>query len=84
MFSRIFWGLAIVVSLLFMTYFLFINQNQSEVIEISEKPVALYKIPFPAVTICPETKAKKTAVNVTDAYHNLIYNLTDYQYDDEA
>jgi hypothetical protein len=79
---RIFWGLAIVTSLIFMTYFLFINQNQSTIVEISEK-LPIYQIPFPAVTICPETKAKKSIVNVTDAYHNIIYNLTEYQYDHE-
>ena len=79
---RIFWGLALVTSLIFMVYFLFINQNQSTIVEISEK-LPIYQIPFPAVTICPETKAKKSIVNVTDAYHNIIYNLTEYQYDNE-
>lgn len=67
-----------------MTYFLLTNQHrQSSIIEISDKS-PLHNIPFPAVTICPETKAKKSIVNVTDAYHNLIYNLTEYQYDDES
>ncbi|CAH1717072.1 unnamed protein product [Chironomus riparius] len=80
--EKIFWGLAIITSLIFMVYFLFINQNQSTIVEISEK-LPLFQIPFPAVTICPETKAKKSIVNVTDAYHNIIYNLTEYQYDQE-
>ena len=66
-----------------MTYCLFINHNQSIIVEISEQ-IPLYKIPFPAVTICHETKAKKSAVNITDAYHNIVYNLIDYLYDDES
>lgn len=79
---RIFWGLAIVISFIFMTYFLLMNQNQSAIVEVSER-LPLHRIPFPAITICPETKAMKSIVNVTDAYHAIIYNLTENQYDDE-
>lgn len=50
---------------------------------LAEKSQPIWDIPFPAVTICPETKAKTSHINFTDAYHILMeangppYNLTD-------
>lgn len=37
----------------------------------TEKPSPISKIPFPTVTICPETKAHISKFNVTDAYNSV-------------
>lgn len=58
--------------------------DQSPVIvSFAEKSTPIWEIPFPAVTICPETKAKQSVFNFTEAYHNMLdanqmlTNLTD-------
>lgn len=35
----------------------------------TEKPAPISKIPFPTVTICPETKAHVTKFDVTNAFN---------------
>lgn len=58
--------------------------DQSPVIvSFAEKSTPVWEIPFPAVTICPETKAKVELLNFTSAYHTMNeattppYNMTD-------
>ena len=53
------------------------------IVSFAEKSTPVWKIPFPAITICPETKAKTSFANFTVNY-NLIQgseppfdNLTD-------
>lgn len=52
------------------------------IISFAEKPMPVWEIPFPAVTICPETKAKTDYINFTAAYHMMLeaghppYNMT--------
>lgn len=60
--------------------------DQSPVIvSFSEKSTPIYEIPFPSVTICPETKANKTMIDFTKAYHEMLsktrppYNITDQE-----
>jgi hypothetical protein len=66
------------------TYFLFISDDIEEMLTVTEERThPLHKIPFPAITICPETKATRSLVNITDAYHNLSYNLTEFDYSDD-
>lgn len=44
--------------------------DQSPVIvSFAEKSTPVWQIPFPAVTICPETKSKQSVFNFTEAYH---------------
>jgi len=53
--------------------------DQSPVIvSFDEKSTPVWQIPFPAVTICPETKAKQTIFNFTNAYHQMhkVDNMT--------
>lgn len=38
----------------------------------TEKPMPTSTIPFPTVTICPETKTYASKLNVTLAYHELL------------
>lgn len=58
--------------------------DQSQVIvSFAEKSTPVWEIPFPAVTICPETKSKIDYLNFTTAYHTMMdameppYNMTD-------
>lgn len=52
-------------------------------VSFKEKSTPIWEIPFPAVTICPETKTKKDYLDFTAAYHVMMgagmppYNLTD-------
>ncbi|KAJ8923402.1 hypothetical protein NQ315_001960 [Exocentrus adspersus] len=48
-------------------------------VSFAKSPTPVWEIPFPALTICPETKAKQTKYNFTDAYDRYKYdgNLTD-------
>lgn len=55
--------------------------DQSPVIvSFAEKSTPVWEIPFPAVTICPETKTKMDFLNFTKVYHYLddtLYNKTE-------
>lgn len=64
-----------------------IKWDQSPVIvSFAEKSTPVWEIPFPAVTICPETKSYMNKLNFTDVYHTMAaanetpYNLTDDEY----
>lgn len=47
-----------------------IKWNETPVIiSFAEKSTSIWSIPFPAITICPQTKALKEKFNFTDAYH---------------
>lgn len=82
--QRIFWLVAMLTSAVCFIIFLVHLLNRWErgplFIGLAEKSQPIWDIPFPAVTICPETKAKISTVNFTDAYHVLMegqpYNLT--------
>lgn len=41
------------------------------IVSFAEKSTPIWKIDFPAVTICPETKAKQTELNYTSIYNVL-------------
>lgn len=85
--ERIFWLVSMLTSTVCFIIFLVHLLNRWErgplFIGYAEKSQPIWDIPFPAVTICPETKAKTSLVNFTDAYHILMeangppYNLTD-------
>ena len=53
------------------------------IVSFAEISTPIYKIPFPAVTICPQTKAKMSIVNFAENFHILrntdppYENLTD-------
>ena len=48
------------------------------IVSFAEKSTPVWQIPFPAVTICPETKAKD--YNFTEGYHNASPNMTDEEW----
>lgn len=47
--------------------------NESPVIvSLSEKSTPVWKVPFPAVTICPEVKISAKMLNITQTFHDII------------
>lgn len=61
--------------------------DQSPVIvSFAEKSTPVWEIPFPAVTICPETKSYIDMLNFTDVFHAMLqqqkppYNFSDETY----
>lgn len=43
------------------------------IVSFSEKSTPVWAIPFPAVTICPETKAQIDKFNFTDTYRKILH-----------
>lgn len=74
-FSITFWIIASVISLLgvcFMFREVKIKwQNSPVIVKFVEKPISILELPFPAVTICPQTKVRSEFLNFTEAYLRL-------------
>src|SRR5690349_3656385 len=70
--ERVFWVIAFVISLtgcLFLIMKVYEKWQLSPVIvSFAEKSTPVWQIPFPAVTICPETKAMKSQIDFTKVY----------------
>lgn len=89
---RVLWLIAFLVSVVlcgYQIFYIYKKWNQRTVIvSFAEKSTSVWEIPFPAITICPITKAQKAMLNFTDIYHKmspnkengLHYNLTDETY----
>ncbi|XP_053686080.1 pickpocket protein 28-like [Sabethes cyaneus] len=43
--------------------------NEPVIVTFAQKPTPVFQVPFPAVTICPETKAKSSEFNFTRIFH---------------
>lgn len=41
------------------------------IVSFAQSPTPVWGIPFPAVTICSETKSRQTKFNFTEAYHQM-------------
>lgn len=41
-------------------------------VSLSEKSTPVWKIPFPAVTICPDVKASRSKINLTEIYQMVL------------
>lgn len=75
---RVWWVVAFALSV-FGCGFLILNVykkwDQSPVIvSFAEKSTPVWAIPFPAVTICPETKSYMDMLNFTDVFHKIVEN----------
>ncbi|XP_037032179.1 pickpocket protein 28-like [Bradysia coprophila] len=79
--ERVWWILAFALALLYCGYSIrkvYIKWDESPVIvAFAEKSTPVWKIPFPAVTICPETKAEVTKLNLTDVFQRTRYDPND-------
>ncbi|XP_068082934.1 pickpocket protein 28-like [Anabrus simplex] len=71
--ERALWLAAFILSLLACLYLIrnaWIKWHQTPVIvSLDETLRPLWQLPFPAVTICPETKARANVFNFTEMYH---------------
>ncbi|XP_044272487.1 pickpocket protein 28-like [Tribolium madens] len=67
-------SLYICVSLIIQTW---IKWDQSPVlVSFAQSPTPVWQVPFPAITICSETKARQRVYNFTYYYHQVIDQLT--------
>lgn len=48
------------------------------IVTFAETLTPVWTIPFPAVTICPETKALKTHIDITKGYRAVVSNYTEF------
>lgn len=75
---RIWWIIAFSLSAIACAGFILkvmVKWNEAPiVITFAEKSTPVWEIPFPAVTICPETKADVVKLNFTNMYKLLIEN----------
>lgn len=78
--ERIFWVIAFMIS--FLGCCVLINkiyvkwQLSPVIVSFAEKSTPVWQIPFPAVTICPETKALKESIDFTRGYFAIKSNFT--------
>lgn len=78
--ERIFWVIAILISLggcslmIFKIYEKW--QTSPVIVSFAEKSTPVWQIPFPAVTICPETKSVKKSLDFSKVYRAMT-NMTD-------
>lgn len=85
-FSRLSWVVLFGISLYFCIDLIiqtWIKWDQSPVlVSFARSPTPVWQVPFPAVTICPETKTRQTVYNFTDAFDKYRWgkNMTDDEY----
>lgn len=83
---RVWWIIAFGLSLYLcgtLIHNVWIKWDQSPVIvSFAEKSTPVWAIPFPAVTVCPETKTYMEKLNFTDAYHLLLGGLKENMSDE--
>ncbi|XP_039275513.1 pickpocket protein 28-like [Nilaparvata lugens] len=80
-FERTWWMVAILCSFLWSLYLIqqvWTKWNNSPVIvSFAEKSTSVWQIPFPAVTICSENKARQSVYNFTHYHLMNVSELTD-------
>ena len=73
--ERVFWIIVFTISFILCTIVISKTydkwQNSPVIVSFDEKMTSIWKIPFPAVTICPETKTKVDIFNITESYLKL-------------
>ncbi|KAK5641660.1 hypothetical protein RI129_010207 [Pyrocoelia pectoralis] len=71
--EKLWWSVAILASL-YLCIFTIIKtyqkwQSSPVIVSFARSPTPVWNIPFPAVTICSETKTKQSIFNYTDVYN---------------
>ncbi|XP_056638388.1 pickpocket protein 28-like [Diorhabda sublineata] len=78
--ERFWWVILFCISLFVCTNLIiktWIKWDQSPVlVSFARSPTPVWQIPFPAISICSETKTKQTVYNFTNAYDRYIHNRT--------
>lgn len=76
--NRIWWIIAFGMSVLLCNYYIisiYFNWRANLVtVNFAEKEVSVSEIPFPTVTICPQTKFYKETINLQNAYE--LYSIS--------
>lgn len=71
--ERLCWFVVLAISLYLCVYLIAKTYEKwttsPVIVSFAKSPTPVWKIPFPAITVCPETKAKQRVYNFTDAYH---------------
>lgn len=64
----------------FMIYESYIRWDDTPVVvSLKEKATPVWRIPFPAVTICPEVKINSKMLNLTQTLHTINQNIQSNQ-----
>lgn len=73
--ERVFWIIAFMLSTVLLGWMAFDTWNKWRtspvIISIARKPLSVWEIPFPAITICPESNVNYQLFNFTSAYNRL-------------
>jgi acid-sensing ion channel, other len=82
--ERILWGAMFLIMLLacqMLIFDVYVKWSENPVIvSFANRPTSIWHIPFPALTICPETKTNSSIMNITEMYHRFADNA-DLLYD---
>lgn len=74
--SRTFWIIAFAITTYFSGTMIANSWNKWQdtpvIVSFSEKTTPVWAIPYPAVTICPETKTCVEKLNFTDVYLKIV------------
>ncbi|KAL5289998.1 hypothetical protein ACFFRR_009784 [Megaselia abdita] len=86
--ERLFWILVFILSI-YACASLTINiwdkwNNNPVIVSFAEKSTPVWQIPFPAVTVCSETKSRQTVFNFTETYQKLTGNASNTLTDQET
>lgn len=65
-----FWSIILVAFAIAAGYFIVLefSTQSNRMMTTKSLPKPIQTLPFPAITICPETKAQKTVLSFTEAY----------------
>ncbi|XP_077285587.1 pickpocket protein 28-like isoform X2 [Arctopsyche grandis] len=81
--DRIWWSVMFGLSVAACSHLIlqvWVKWNQSPVIvSFAETSTPVWQVPFPAITICSETKARQSIYNFTEIYHRDYDNLTEQE-----
>lgn len=77
--EKVFWVVSFVISIICCSILItrsYVDWHQNPVfVAFADKTTPVWKIPFPAVTICPETKALKEYVDISKGYHVIMSDI---------
>jgi Amiloride-sensitive sodium channel len=85
--ERVWWIVVLCISMALCGVFIFKIYDKWDtspmIVSFDERSTPNWQIPFPAVTICPETKVNSSMLNITEIYNMIVagndslYNLTE-------
>lgn len=71
--TRIWWIVIFLASIAMCTHLIMKTYNKWQsspvIVSFAQSPTPVWQVPFPAVTICSETKARQSVFNFTEYYH---------------